>query len=175
MIDNQQVNLQIWDTAGQEKFQSLGYAFYRGADSCALVFDLTSQKSFDSLTKWREGFLQNAAPNDPQTYPFVVIGNKVDQESKRQVTSQAARQWCKEHGDIPYYETSALENISVDNAFVEMAKSSLKRESQNAIFSLPESIGGAGGAIKLNNFEDRHGAGGAGKGSSGKKKKSSCC
>jgi Ras-related protein Rab-7A len=57
MIDNQSVNLQIWDTAGQEKFQSLGYAFYRGADSCALVFDLTNQKSFDNLTKWREGFL----------------------------------------------------------------------------------------------------------------------
>ena len=57
MIDNQQVTLQLWDTAGQEKFQSLGYAFYRGADSCALVFDLTSQKSFDTLTRWKEGFL----------------------------------------------------------------------------------------------------------------------
>ena len=53
MVDNQQVNLQIWDTAGQEKFQSLGYAFYRGADSCALVFDITNHKSFENLSKWR--------------------------------------------------------------------------------------------------------------------------
>lgn len=42
LIDNTVVTLQIWDTAGQEKFQSLGYAFYRGADCCALVYDITS-------------------------------------------------------------------------------------------------------------------------------------
>lgn len=83
MVDNQQVNLQLWDTAGQEKFQSLGYAFYRGADSCALVFDLTNRKSFDNLTKWKQGFLENAAPNDPQTYPFVLLGNKVDKADNR--------------------------------------------------------------------------------------------
>ena len=53
-----------------------------------------------------------------------------------------------------------------------MAKTALKRGSQNALFSLPESIGGAGGAIKLNNFEDR---GGAGKGGAGKKKKNGGC
>ena len=43
LIDNTVVTLQIWDTAGQEKFQSLGYAFYRGADCCALVYDITNQ------------------------------------------------------------------------------------------------------------------------------------
>ncbi len=54
-----------------------------------------------------------------------------------------------------------------------MAKTALKRESSNNLFSLPESIGGAGGAIKLNNFEDRGGAGG--KGGAGKKKKNGGC
>ena len=65
--------------------------------------------------------------------------------------SATAKQWCRENGDIPYFETSALENISVDNAFVEMAKSALKRESSSSsnLFQLPASIGGAGGAIKL--------------------------
>jgi Ras-related protein Rab-7A len=172
MVDNQQVNLQIWDTAGQEKFQSLGYAFYRGADSCALVFDITNHKSFENLAMWKKGFIENASPGDVSTYPFVVIGNKLDKEVNRQVSTAEARQWCKDNGDIPYYETSALENISVDSAFIEMAKSALKRGSQNALFSLPESIGGAGGAIKLNNFEDR---GGAGKGGASKKKKNGGC
>ncbi len=87
MVDNQQVNLQIWDTAGQEKFQSLGYAFYRGADSCALVFDLTNHKSFENLAMWKKGFVDNASPNDPATFPFVVIGNKLDKEVNRQVTT----------------------------------------------------------------------------------------
>ena len=65
VIDNQQVNLQIWDTAGQERFQSIGGAFYRGANTCALVFDITNKKSFDSLSGWREEFLENTGPNDP--------------------------------------------------------------------------------------------------------------
>ena len=87
LIDNTVVTLQIWDTAGQEKFQSLGYAFYRGADCCALVYDITSQQSFESLTRWRDGFIENAGPQDTQSFPFVCIGNKLDQEAERQVAT----------------------------------------------------------------------------------------
>jgi Ras-related protein Rab-7A len=90
MIDNSIVNLQIWDTAGQEKFQSLGYAFYRGADCCALVYDITNQRSFDNLTKWKEGFIEHAAPNDPLQFPFVLIGNKLDKEPERKVKTTEA-------------------------------------------------------------------------------------
>ncbi|XP_022859815.1 ras-related protein Rab7 isoform X2 [Olea europaea var. sylvestris] len=70
--------LQIWDTAGQERFQSLGVAFYRGADCCVLVYDVNVMKSFDNLNNWREEFLIQASPSDPENFPFVVIGNKVD-------------------------------------------------------------------------------------------------
>lgn len=69
---------QIWDTAGQERFQSLGVAFYRGADCCVLVFDVTSPGSFKSLDGWRDEFLIQASPSDPDHFPFVVLGNKVD-------------------------------------------------------------------------------------------------
>lgn len=55
---------------------------------------------------------------------------------------------------MPYYETSAKENISVDDAFIEMAKMAIKRDTDNQIFNLPESIGGAGGALKLNAKDD---------------------
>ncbi|KAL0334742.1 UNVERIFIED_CONTAM: Ras-related protein Rab7 [Sesamum calycinum] len=70
--------LQIWDTAGQERFQSLGVAFYRGADCCVLVYDVNVMKSFDNLNNWREEFLIQASPSDPENFPFVVIGNKID-------------------------------------------------------------------------------------------------
>lgn len=104
-----------------------------------------------------------------------MIGNKLDKEGLRQVSSEDARKWCRENGDIPYFETSALENIAVDTAFVEMAKSALKRESQNQLFSLPDTIGGAGGAIKLNQFAASGSAGEKGGASGKKKKKSGCC
>lgn len=94
MIDNTVVTLQIWDTAGQEKFQSLGYAFYRGADCCALVYDITNAKSFENLNKWKDGFIEHAAPHDPHTFPFVLIGNKVDRENERRVKASDAKAWC---------------------------------------------------------------------------------
>lgn len=83
------------------------------------------------MAKWRDGFIEHAAPPDPNSFPFIVIGNKLDRESERKVKSTDARAWCKENGDIPYFETSAKENVSVDDAFVEMAKMAIKRESEN--------------------------------------------
>lgn len=76
----------LWDTAGQERFQSLGVAFYRGADCCVLVYDVNSSKSFETLDSWRDEFLIQASPHDPENFPFVVLGNKIDmEENKRQV------------------------------------------------------------------------------------------
>lgn len=63
--------VQIWDTAGQERFQSLGVAFYRGADCCVLVYDVNNSKSFEALDSWRDEFLIQASPRDPESFPFV--------------------------------------------------------------------------------------------------------
>ena len=62
---------QLWDTAGQERFQSLGVAFYRGADCCVLVYDVNNSKSFETLDSWRDEFLIQASPRDPENFPFV--------------------------------------------------------------------------------------------------------
>ncbi|KNA22458.1 hypothetical protein SOVF_033980 [Spinacia oleracea] len=70
--------LQIWDTAGQERFQSLGVAFYRGADCCVLTYDVNVMKSFENLNRWREEFLLQASPSDPDNFPFILLGNKID-------------------------------------------------------------------------------------------------
>ena len=89
-VDDTAVTLQLWDTAGQEQFQSLGYAFYRGADACALVFDITNRESFDHIDKWHQGFLDNAHPSDPKTFPILLVGNKADRESERKVSREEA-------------------------------------------------------------------------------------
>jgi len=61
-------------------------AFYRGADCCVLVYDVNNPKSFDALDSWRDEFLIQASPRDPDNFPFVVLGNKIDvEESKRAV------------------------------------------------------------------------------------------
>merc|ERR1711988_985347 len=89
-VDDRLVTMQIWDTAGQERFQSLGVAFYRGADSCVLVFDVVQPKTFDNLDSWRDEFLIQAGPRDPDNFPFVVLGNKIDVEQAFQVIARNA-------------------------------------------------------------------------------------
>ena len=64
-IGNTDVTIQLWDTAGQEKFESIGYAFYRGVNCCMFVFDLADKASFDNLNKWKNNFLTQAAPSKP--------------------------------------------------------------------------------------------------------------
>ena len=89
------VILQIWDTAGQERFQSLSSAFYRGADCCCLVYDVTNPTSFDHLLDWKQVFLTKSQPQNIDTFPFLVIGNKVDLEEQRKVTTIEAKKFCQ--------------------------------------------------------------------------------
>lgn len=120
------VTMQLWDTAGQERFQSLGVAFYRGADCCVLVFDVNSSKSFETLDSWRDEFLIQASPRDPDNFPFVVLGNKIDvEENKRQVSQKRAMSWCQSKGNIPYFETSAKESINVEQSFIAACRNAL--------------------------------------------------
>jgi len=104
-VDDRLVTMQIWDTAGQERFQSLGVAFYRGADCCVLVFDVNVAKTFENLDCWREEFLIQAGPKDPENFPFVVLGNKIDREGKRVVSQTRALAYCQGKGGVPYFET----------------------------------------------------------------------
>ena len=137
-VDDRLVTMQIWDTAGQERFQSLGVAFYRGADSCVLVFDVVQPKTFDNLDSWRDEFLIQAGPRDPDNFPFVVLGNKVDVDS-RVVAQKRALAWCQGKGNIPYFETSAKEAVNVEQAFQVIARNALKQESEEDIY-LPDTI-----------------------------------
>jgi len=140
MVDDRLVTMQIWDTAGQERFQSLGVAFYRGADCCVLCFDVTMPPTFKSLDSWRDEFLIQASPRDPENFPFVVLGNKIDLEN-RAVSVKRAQQWCHAKSDIPYFETSAKESINVEQAFQTIAKNALARETDVDLYNdFPDQI-----------------------------------
>jgi Ras-related protein Rab-7A len=133
-VDDRQVTMQIWDTAGQERFQSLGVAFYRGADCCVLVYDVTAPNSFKSLDAWRDEFLIQASPRDPENFPFIVIGNKVDLEN-RAVSTKRGQGWCQSKNNIPYFETSAKEAINVEQAFQTVARNGLQQDSEVDLYN----------------------------------------
>lgn len=110
-------SLQVWDTAGQERFQSIGSAFYRGSDCCVIVYDVTSQKSFDSIENWKNEFIEQGEVKDPSKFPFVIIGNKCDKEAEREVTKSKAEIWCQNNGENPFFEASAKDDLGVKEAF----------------------------------------------------------
>ncbi|KAG7649350.1 Small GTPase [Arabidopsis thaliana x Arabidopsis arenosa] len=128
------------------RFQSLGVAFYRGADCCVLVYDVNVMKSFDNLNNWREEFLIQASPSDPENFPFVVLGNKTDVDGgkSRVVSEKKAKAWCASKGNIPYFETSAKEGFNVDAAFECITKNAFKNEPEEEPY-LPDTIDVAGG------------------------------
>ena len=127
-VGNELVTLQIWDTAGQERYQSLGTAFYRGADACVLVYDVSDAMSFTKLESWRTAFLSAADIKDPQTFPFVVLGNKADLEApKHIVQTGAVGAWCDKHGKIPSFLVSAKTGDNVESAFLNVVKAAAAR------------------------------------------------
>lgn len=130
-IDGIPVKLQVWDTAGAERFASLGSAFYRGADACMLVYDITSSESYSHMSVWASEFTLQAGRKE-----MVLVGNKCDLEDKRQVFQRMVSQWCKDNPSqtspsepMPFFETSAKENKAVADAFRHVAAAALRAKS----------------------------------------------
>ncbi|KAL6117824.1 rab9b [Pungitius sinensis] len=128
-VDGRLVTLQIWDTAGQERFKSLRTPFYRGADCCLLTFAVNDLQSFQNLGCWKKEFMYYSDVKDPERFPFVVLGNKVDME-QREVGEDEARAWCEENSCCPYFETSAKDDTNVAAAFEAAVREVLAAEDQ---------------------------------------------
>ncbi|XP_071483894.1 ras-related protein Rab-9A-like [Diadema antillarum] len=119
VVEGETFTVQIWDTAGQERFKSLRTPFYRGSDCCMLTYGVDDRQSFHNLTMWKKEFLYYADIAEGESFPFVLLGNKVDVEpEKRQVMADEAKQWCADNGSVPYYETSAKTAVNVEEAFI---------------------------------------------------------
>lgn len=95
-----QIKLQIWDTAGSEKFRSLIPNYIRGASLIFLVYDIVDKKTFDNLTEWID-FV-----NQIENTTMIIIGNKLDLEANRAVSFDEAKAFAEEN-KTDFYEVSA--------------------------------------------------------------------
>ncbi|XP_055124751.1 ras-related protein Rab-9A [Symphalangus syndactylus] len=129
-VDGHFVTMQIWDTAGQERFRSLRTPFYRGSDCCLLTFSVDDSQSFQNLSNWKKEFIYYADVKEPESFPFVILGNKID-ISERQVSTEEAQAWCRDNGDYPYFETSAKDATNVAAAFEEAVRRILATEDRS--------------------------------------------
>ena len=101
-IDNQDIHLLLYDTAGQEKFRSLIPMYTRDANIILLVYDISSKESFEHLPDWLKD-LNNINKND---VIFALVGNKNDLADNRQITFEEGEKYAKEN-DFIFQEVSA--------------------------------------------------------------------
>lgn len=117
-IGGNKIKAQIWDTVGQERFQAITQQFYHSALGALLVYDITSQESFESLEKdngWLAQLKQHAHPNIVR----LCVGNKCDLSEDRAVSVDEAFALAERH-TFPVLETSAKDSINVESAFTEL-------------------------------------------------------
>ena len=116
-MGNDQIKLQIWDTAGQEQFRSITRSYYRDAAGALLVYDITRRESFNHLEKW----LEEARLNGNKNMTIMLIGNKSDLEHRRVVSTEEGREFAERNG-LVFLETSAKSAENVELAFIKTAQ-----------------------------------------------------
>ena len=118
-VGEKSIKLQLWDTAGTEKFRSITTGYYRGANAAFVVFDLTSKPTFDCLSEWIENYYKYSNPYSEKN--VVLIGNKSDLIEKREVKEEEIDSFAKDN-NIKYFETSAKDGKNIDESFYYIAE-----------------------------------------------------
>lgn len=126
-VENTSIQLQIWDTAGQESHQrktmnTYTTSCFRGANGVILVYDITQKSSFEDIHCWLLEI--NKYGNDCQK---IIVGNKTDLEESRAVSIETAIEYAESIG-LPHIETSALNGEKIESLFYSLAENIVKTE-----------------------------------------------
>ena len=123
--DGKIVKIQIWDTAGQDRFRSITKNYYKGAHGIILLYDVTSRKTFENVKNWVAQIKEEVS--DKVT--IILVGNKIDDKQNRKVTTEEGEEMAKECG-LNFFETSAKSGINIDTTFNELVKKTVETYSK---------------------------------------------
>ena len=115
--DKRKIKVQIWDTAGEDRFRAITRNYYRGANGIILMYDVTDQKSFEHIRDWVEKIKEDAV----EEIIIYLVGNKIDLNNKRIITNEEGKKLAAEY-NIKYYETSVKNSIGVEEVFLSLIK-----------------------------------------------------
>ena len=111
------VKVQIWDTAGQDKFRAITRNYYKGASGIILIFDVTNNKSFENIKKWINEIKEEISEN----VSIVLIGNKIDNVKERKITKEQGEKIANEIG-TKFFETSAKTGEGINESVFYLVK-----------------------------------------------------
>ena len=142
-FDKDEVKVQIWDTAGQEKYRSITSSYYKGAQGCLLVYDITRKDTFDNIDKWFSE-LKSSTNNEINA---ILVGNKCDLSDKREITIEEAQKKAKLF-NVAFMETSALDGTNIEKAFYELVNNVYQNNKQTFNQEIKVMFGDKGVEIK---------------------------
>ncbi|KAA0717619.1 Ras-related protein [Triplophysa tibetana] len=108
IVNGEDVRLMLWDTAGQEEFDAITKAYYRGAQACVLVFSTTDRESFEAISSWREKVEMEVGD-----IPTVLVQNKIDLLDDTVIKNEEAEGLAKRL-KLRFYRTSVKEDLNVN-------------------------------------------------------------
>ncbi len=172
-MEGKRIKVQIWDTAGQERFRTITTAYYRGAMGIMLIYDVTDERSFNNIRNWIRNIDQYATEGVNK----ILIGNKCDDVERRVVERERGAELAREYG-LKFMETSAKNNVNVDEAFLTLARDIKKRLIDTGKL-VPESTGtvnsGHYNTVSLKKDEGEDGGSNGNGDGFMKSMKSACC
>ena len=116
-INDRVIKMQIWDTAGHEKFRTITTSYYKSAHAIIVLYDITDETSFENIKNW----MIDIDKFGKQGVLKVLIGNKKDLEKQRKVTREAGESLANKYG-INFFEVSAKDNTNIEELFLDTAK-----------------------------------------------------
>jgi Ras-related protein Rab-1A len=126
-IDDNPIKLQMWDTAGQDRFRTITPSYYKGADGIILAYDITNIESFDNLNMW----LKECDKYVSTDVCKILVGNKCDLESNRQISYDEGKQYA-DSLNIHFFEVSSKNYINVNEIFTHLV-SNIKNNNKKQI------------------------------------------
>ena len=120
-VHGEDVRLMLWDTAGQEEFDAITKAYYRGAQACVVAFSTTDRDSLLAVSKWR-----TKVEDECGDIPMVLVQNKIDLISKAEINSFETERAASNH-KMKLYRTSVKEDLNVDLVFQHLAENYIKK------------------------------------------------
>ena len=110
--NGKKIQLEIWDTAGEERFRTLAKNSYQGSDGIILVYDITQKKTFSNIKHWYDNIKNNI---DIDKVAIILVGNKSDLPDP-QVKKESSEKFCEQY-NLQLIETSCKDNINIEETF----------------------------------------------------------